>query len=57
MKGTIRFFLGFLVTFGAVGGIEASVTDGALLASTLTAVAGLIVMASGARALKENYAQ
>lgn len=53
MKGTIRFFLGFLVTFGAIGAIEQSVTDSGLLVGILIAACGLCVMASGAKAFKE----
>lgn len=50
MKGSIRAILGFLVTFGAVGGIE-NATDGQLIPAMLLAVVGLALMASGVRAM------
>lgn len=52
MKGSIRFIVGFLIVFGAVGGIEQSITDSAMLAGVVVALAGLGIMASGASALK-----
>lgn len=54
MKGSIRFFLGLLLTLGAVGGIENSVTDSELIQSTLVAVAGIALMYSGSNSMKEN---
>jgi len=55
MKGTIRFALGFLLVAGGVGGIEQSVTDGALLAGLAWAMVGCAIMASGVNAMnKEN---
>ena len=52
MKGSIRAIAGFLIVFGAVGGVETSLTTAALVASTAVAAVGLIIMASGVRALK-----
>lgn len=54
MKGTIRFVVGFFLVFGAVGGIEQSMTDAGLYGGIALAVAGLVVMASGAKALKSR---
>lgn len=50
MKGTIRFALGFLVAFGAVGTLEVD-PNSSLILQTALALAGLAVMASGARAI------
>lgn len=52
MKGSIRFIVGFLIVFGAVGGIEQSITNSALLGGVAVALVGLAIMASGAGALK-----
>lgn len=52
MKGSIRFIVGFLIVFGAVGGIENSLSNSALLAGIIVAGFGLGIMASGAKALK-----
>jgi hypothetical protein len=54
MKGSIRFFLGLFIVFGAVGGIDNSVTDGELAVTTLLAVFGCFLMYSGTNAMKEN---
>lgn len=51
MKGSIRFIVGFLIVFGAVGGIENSVSNVALLGGILIAALGLGIMASGTKAL------
>lgn len=50
MKGSIRTVVGLLITFGAVGGIDAGES---LLVSTGLAIVGLLIMASGVRALNE----
>ena len=50
MKGSIRLLVGLLVTFGAVGGIDAG---NALLPCVALAVAGLFIMNSGVKAMKE----
>jgi hypothetical protein len=49
MQGSIRFFVGLLVTLGAVGGME---TDGGLLIGTALAALGLATMYSGVKAMK-----
>jgi hypothetical protein len=53
MVGSIRAFVGFMVVFGAVGGMDTS-TDSDLLMLAGIAVAGLLVMASGVFAMKGN---
>lgn len=50
MKGSIRFFLGLIVTMGAAGYIEQ--IDSSILNGIITAGVGLILMASGVGALK-----
>jgi hypothetical protein len=52
MKGSIRFFAGLLITAGAVGGIETETAT--LLQGTIVAAIGLVIMYSGANALREN---
>lgn len=54
MKGSIRFVVGFLIAFGAVGGIE-NCTDSQLLTLIVVAAAGLGLMASGSGALRKVY--
>ena len=54
MKGSIRFVAGLLLAFGAVGGVEHSITNTELFASIGAAVVGLLIMASGVSALKRN---
>ena len=46
------FITGLLVTFGAVGGIEQSVTDSDLLSSMAVAIVGLLAMYCGMLGLK-----
>lgn len=59
-KSTMFLFItGFLVTFGAVGGVEASTTDGALIDSIIVGVVGLMIMGAGSiklnrEAIKDN---
>ena len=50
MKGSIRAFVGLLVVFGAVGGLDND-PDAPLLVLTLIAVIGLFLMHSGVHAL------
>lgn len=50
MRGSIRIFVGLLMAFGAVGGLD---TGNDLLACTAIAAIGLAIMYSGVRALKE----
>jgi hypothetical protein len=52
MKGSIRVILGLLITFGAAGGIDAG-ND--LLACSVAAAAGLLMMYSGTRAMNEKF--
>ena len=41
------FFAGFLLTLGAVGGIENSLTNDQLLSSMILAILGLLAMYAG----------
>ena len=41
------FVVGMLMTFGAVGGIETSVDNSALMSSMLVAILGLLTMYCG----------
>jgi hypothetical protein len=50
MKGSIRAIVGFLIVFGAVGGLEHDPSSSVLLA-TSAAVVGLLLMYSGVRAM------
>jgi hypothetical protein len=52
MKGSIRAIVGFLIVFGAVGGMEHDPSS-SLLLGTLAAVIGLAIMYSGVSAMKE----
>ena len=55
MKSSTSMFVvivGLLVTFGAVGGIETSVTDKEMLGSMLIACLGLLTMYCGVIALR-----
>ena len=49
MQGSIRFFVGLLVTLGAVGGMDAP--DANLLAGVALAALGLATMYSGVKAM------
>ena len=53
MTGSIRAAVGFMMVFGAVGGLDAD-PAAPLLTLTLIAVAGLAVMASGVFAMTKN---
>jgi predicted PurR-regulated permease PerM len=50
MKGSIRFGLGMLIVFGAVGGLDAG-SD--VLTCVVVAIAGLFVMNSGVKAMEK----
>lgn len=50
MRGSIRTGLGFLLAFGAVGGIE---NGSPLVACVAIAIAGLGLMASGVSAMRK----
>ena len=52
MRGSIRAGVGFLVTFGAVGGMD-TCTDAQLLPLLLAAVVGLAILASGVKAMNQ----
>ena len=52
MKGSIRFFAGFFIVFGAVGALDADPT--ASLPTMITiAACGLILSYTGVRAMKK----
>lgn len=51
MKGSIRLVIGFLMVFGAVGGIETG-TDAQLPLQLFVAGLGLYAMYSGTKAMK-----
>jgi hypothetical protein len=52
MRGFIRLFIGILMVFGAVGGMDNGPAD-AIHLQALLAVAGLLVMYSGVRAMEK----
>lgn len=54
MQGTIRTFIGFFITLGAVGSIELSTTDFDLAKACALAVVGIIILASGTKALSKQ---
>jgi hypothetical protein len=51
MAGSIRAFLGFLLVFGAVGGLD---NNSPLVACVAIAAAGLALMASGVAAMNSR---
>jgi hypothetical protein len=51
MRGSIRALVGFLMAFGAVGGMD---TGSPLVACVVLAVAGLALMASGVSAMNSR---
>ena len=48
------FITGLLLTFGAVGGVENSVTDSELLSSLAVSVVGLLAMYCGVLGLRNS---
>ena len=46
------FIVGLLITFGAVGGVEQSVTNEDLMSSMVIAIVGLLTMYCGMLGLK-----
>jgi hypothetical protein len=52
MRGSIRLIVGFLVVFGAVGGID-NASDSELMLLAGVASAGMLLMLSGLKASKE----
>jgi hypothetical protein len=53
MRGSIRAVVGFLIVFGAAGGLD-NATDAQLPVLVLVATVGLLTMASGVFAMKGN---
>ena len=55
MKGTIRFWVGFLVVLGSVGTVEITpvVTATQLIYLSVSIIVGTVVMWSGANALSK----
>ena len=52
MRGSIRALVGFLITFGAIGGMESP--ENSLIFLIPVAVAGLVIMASGVSAMNSE---
>ncbi len=48
------FIVGLLITFGAVGGIEQSVTNEDLMSSMCIAIVGLLTMYAGSLAIRNS---
>jgi len=48
------FIVGLLMTFGAVGGIEVSVSNTELMSSMLVAIVGLLTMYCGSLGLRNS---
>lgn len=53
MNGSIRALVGFLMVYGAVGGMEAD-PDASLALLSVFTVCGLAIMASGVFAMRKN---
>ena len=53
IRGSFRMLVGFLIVFGAVGGIEMN-PDADLLVQMVIAVAGLAIMLTGVSAMRED---
>ena len=49
------FITGLLVTFGAVGGIEVSVTNEDMMSSMVIAIVGLLVMYAGMLGIRNAH--
>jgi hypothetical protein len=54
MKGSIRVFVGLIMTLGAAGGFDTA-ADSDLLSLSLIAIAGLGIMVSGVMAMNRRY--
>jgi hypothetical protein len=55
MKSAMFMFVtGLLVTFGAVGGIEASTTDSGMIDSVIVGIVGLLIMGAGSIKLSRD---
>ena len=53
-KAMVLFTVGFLMTFGGVGGIENSMTNMELVVGTLVSGVGLLVMWIGTELMKSK---
>ena len=53
-KAMVLFTVGFLMTFGGVGGIENSMTNMELVVGTLVSGVGLLVMWVGTELMKQR---
>lgn len=53
MRGTIRTFIGFMITLGAVGTIEIN-PDANLILQTGLAILGLAIMSNGVAAFQKE---
>ncbi len=49
------FITGLLMTFGAVGGIEVSVTNEDMMSSMVIAIVGLLVMYAGSLGIRNAH--
>ena len=49
------FITGLLMTFGAVGGIEQSITNEDMMSSMVIAIVGLLVMYAGTLGLRRAH--
>ena len=54
-KAMILFTVGFLMTFGGVGGIENSMSNTELVLGTLISGAGLLIMWAGTLMMKPRF--
>jgi hypothetical protein len=52
IRASALFILGLIMTFGAVGGIENSLTDRELLITTGVALVGCVIMWFGVQIMK-----
>lgn len=52
MSTTSRLLFGFIITLGAAGGVEQSVTDTEFALASLCALAGMVALFSGVSRLK-----
>ena len=57
MKAMIIFMLGLVTAAAGVGGVEHSITDSALIQSTLIAVVGLALMLIATSYINNDYHQ
>jgi hypothetical protein len=55
MRGSIRMFVGLVLTMGAAGGID-NATDSQLLPCIAIAIVGLAIMSSGIASMNKNNA-